>query len=126
MDMPIVFIAGRPDAPVIVRAMKARAVDVLVEPVNSEQLLSAVDAAIELSRAALLRDASLAATPNLLRVGHASRTRGDGAGGVGTAQQADSLRARHQRDYGEGASRSGHAKDEGGIAAAPGQDGGAP
>jgi FixJ family two-component response regulator len=59
MDMPIVFITGRPDARVIVQAMKAGAVDVLVEPVNREQLLSAVDAAIELSRAALLRDASL-------------------------------------------------------------------
>jgi FixJ family two-component response regulator len=59
MDMPVVFITGRPDARVIVQAMKAGAVDVLVEPVNREQLLSAVDAAIELSRAALLRDASL-------------------------------------------------------------------
>jgi FixJ family two-component response regulator len=59
MDMPIVFITCRPDARVIVQAMKAGAVDVLVEPVNREQLLSAVDAAIELSRAALLRDASL-------------------------------------------------------------------
>ena len=44
---------------VTVQTMKAGAVDVLVEPVNPEQLLSAVDAAIELSRAALLRDASL-------------------------------------------------------------------
>jgi FixJ family two-component response regulator len=59
MDMPIVFITGRPDVRVTVQAMKAGAVDVLVEPVNREQLLSAVDAAIELSRAALLRDASL-------------------------------------------------------------------
>jgi FixJ family two-component response regulator len=59
MDMPIVFITGRPDVRVIVEAMKAGAVDVLVEPVNREQLLSAVDAAMELSRAALLRAAAL-------------------------------------------------------------------
>jgi FixJ family two-component response regulator len=59
MEMPIVFITGRPDVRVTVQAMKAGAVDVLVEPVNPEQLLSAVDAAIELSRAALLRDAAL-------------------------------------------------------------------
>jgi FixJ family two-component response regulator len=57
MDMPIVFITNRPDVRMTVQAMKAGAVDVLVEPVNPEQLLSAVDAAIELSRAALLRDA---------------------------------------------------------------------
>ena len=59
MDMPIVFITGRPDVRVTVEAMKAGAVDVLVEPVNREQLLSAVDTAIELSRAALLREAAL-------------------------------------------------------------------
>jgi FixJ family two-component response regulator len=59
MDMPIVFITGRPDVRMAVQAMRAGAVDVLVEPVNPEQLLGAVDAAIELSRAALRRDAAL-------------------------------------------------------------------
>jgi FixJ family two-component response regulator len=59
MDMPIVFITDRPDVRVTVQAMKAGAVDVLAEPVDPEQLLSAVDAAIELSRAALRRDAAL-------------------------------------------------------------------
>jgi FixJ family two-component response regulator len=59
MDMPIVFITGRPDVRVAVQAMKAGAVDVLVQPVNREQLLRAVDAAIELSRAARLRAAAL-------------------------------------------------------------------
>jgi FixJ family two-component response regulator len=59
MDVPVVFITGRPDVRVTVQAMKAGAVDVLAEPVNPEQLLSAVDAAIDLSRAALLRDATL-------------------------------------------------------------------
>ena len=59
MDMPVVFITGRPDVRVTVQAMKAGAVDVLVEPVNPEQLSSAVDAAIELSRAALSRDAAM-------------------------------------------------------------------
>ena len=70
MDMPIVFITGRPDVRVSVQAMKAGAVDVLVEPVNPEHLLGAVDAAIELSRAALLRDAAL----RPLRDGYASLT----------------------------------------------------
>lgn len=59
MDMPIVFITGRPDVRMTVQAMKAGAVDVLAEPVNPKQLLSAVDAAIDLSRAALVRDAAL-------------------------------------------------------------------
>jgi|RhiMetdeSRZDD1v2_1073273.scaffolds.fasta_scaffold434304_2 FixJ family two-component response regulator len=59
MDMPIVFITDRPDVRVAVQAMKAGAVDVLANPVNPELLLSAVDAAIARSRAALHRDAAL-------------------------------------------------------------------
>ena len=59
MDMPIVFITGRPDVRVTVQAMKAGAVDVLAEPVNPEQLLGAVDAAMELSRTALRREAAI-------------------------------------------------------------------
>lgn len=59
MDMPIVFITDRPDLRVTVQAMKAGAVDVLAKPVSPSELMSAVDAAIELSRAALLRDAAL-------------------------------------------------------------------
>ncbi|MGH9373174.1 MAG: response regulator transcription factor, partial [Vicinamibacterales bacterium] len=70
-NIPIVCITGRPDVRAIVQAMKAGAVDVLVEPVNPEQLSSAVDAAIELSRVALLREAAL----RQLRDCHASLTR---------------------------------------------------
>jgi FixJ family two-component response regulator len=58
MYMPIVF-TGSPDARVSIQAMKAGAVDVLVEPVTPKQLSSAIDAAIELSRASLLRNAAL-------------------------------------------------------------------
>jgi FixJ family two-component response regulator len=59
IDTPIVFIIGRPDVGVTVQAMKAGAVDVLVDPLNLEQLSSAVDAAIEVSRVALIREAAL-------------------------------------------------------------------
>jgi FixJ family two-component response regulator len=56
---PIVFITGHPDVRVIVQAMRAGAVDVLAEPVNPEQLLGAIRAAIEHSRAALDREAAV-------------------------------------------------------------------
>jgi FixJ family two-component response regulator len=59
MDVPIVFVTDRPDVRVTVQAMKAGAVDVLANPVNSELLLGAVDAAIAQSRAALHRNAAL-------------------------------------------------------------------
>jgi FixJ family two-component response regulator len=70
IDMPIVFITGRPDVRVSVEAMKAGAVDVLAEPVNPEQLSSAIAAAMELSREALRRNAAI----GQLRDCHASLT----------------------------------------------------
>ena len=50
-DVPIVFITERPDVRMTVAAMKAGAFDVLAEPVSAEQLIGAVDAAIDASRA---------------------------------------------------------------------------
>ena len=75
MDVPVVFITGRPDVRVTVQAMKAGAVDVLAEPVNPEQLLSAVDTAIDVSRAALLRDAALRSLRDRLRRSHLASAR---------------------------------------------------
>jgi FixJ family two-component response regulator len=57
--IPIIVITGRPEVYVTVQAMKAGAVDVLAKPVNPEHLLAAVHAAIELSRARLLRNNAL-------------------------------------------------------------------
>jgi FixJ family two-component response regulator len=56
---PIIFISGCSDVRVTVHAMKAGAVDVLAKPVNSEQLSNAVEAAIDVSRAALRREAAM-------------------------------------------------------------------
>jgi FixJ family two-component response regulator len=70
MDMPIVFITGCPDVRVTVQAMKAGAVDVLAKPVNPEQLSTAVEAAMEVSRAALRHDAAM----GQLRASYASLT----------------------------------------------------
>jgi FixJ family two-component response regulator len=58
-EMPIIFITGHTDVRVTVQAMKAGAVDVLTKPVNSGVLLSGVECAIEISRAALLRNARI-------------------------------------------------------------------
>ena len=59
MPMPIVFLTDRPDVRVTVQAMKAGAVDVLARPVNPDQLVGAVETAIDSSRAALLQVAAL-------------------------------------------------------------------
>jgi FixJ family two-component response regulator len=50
--LPIVFITGRGDIPMSVRAMKAGAVDFLQKPFKSEALLAAVRAALEKNRRA--------------------------------------------------------------------------
>ncbi|MBD8123632.1 response regulator transcription factor [Pseudomonas lutea] len=48
IDVPAVFITGHGDIPMSVRAMKAGAVDFLPKPFKHEDLLNAVDRALEL------------------------------------------------------------------------------
>jgi FixJ family two-component response regulator len=52
-EMPIIFITGHGDVPMSVRAMKAGAVEFLTKPFTDDVLLTAIDSAIERSRAAL-------------------------------------------------------------------------
>lgn len=54
-DMPIIFITGHGDIPMTVQAMKAGAVEFLTKPFDDEVLLSAIQHALERSRAALGR-----------------------------------------------------------------------
>src|SRR3954447_19844163 len=44
--LPILFITGYPDVPTIVSTVKAGAEDFLTKPINSQQLLQAVEGAI--------------------------------------------------------------------------------
>ncbi len=71
VDMPIIFITGYGDVPTTVRAMKAGALEFLTKPFVDDVLLSAIDHAIERSRAA----AEFAATVRGLRERYASLTR---------------------------------------------------
>jgi FixJ family two-component response regulator len=58
-ELPIVFITGHGDVPMTVQAMKAGAVEFLTKPFGPEVLLSAIDGAIERSRASLAEQADL-------------------------------------------------------------------
>lgn len=51
VHIPIVFITGHGDIPMVVRAMKAGAVDFLTKPFNNQDLLDAVFTALERDRA---------------------------------------------------------------------------
>jgi len=52
-EMSIIFITGHGDVPMTVQAMKAGAVEFLTKPFNDDVLLTAIRAALELSRGAL-------------------------------------------------------------------------
>jgi FixJ family two-component response regulator len=58
-SLPIVFISGHGNIPSSVQAMKAGAIDFLTKPFDEEQLITAVNAAIERARESQQRDNSL-------------------------------------------------------------------
>lgn len=58
-DIPIIFITGRGDIPMTVRAMKAGAVEFLTKPFTPALLLSAIQSALERNRACLQQEAHL-------------------------------------------------------------------
>jgi len=60
LDIPIIFITGHGDVPMSVKAMKAGAADFLPKPVNDQELLDAVNQAIERDRAAMRDKAEVA------------------------------------------------------------------
>ena len=70
-DMPIIFITGRGDIPMSVKAIKAGAVEFLTKPLVPEVLVAAIQSALERSRASLEEKGKL----QLLRNRHQSLSR---------------------------------------------------
>src|SRR5919108_2793788 len=60
LDLPIIFITGYGDIPMTVRAMKAGAVEFLTKPFRDQDLLDAIQQALERDRVAWHRRAALA------------------------------------------------------------------
>jgi FixJ family two-component response regulator len=60
VELPIIFITGHGDIPMSVRAMKAGAVEFLTKPFRDQELLEAVDQAIERDRARQAQQAQMA------------------------------------------------------------------
>jgi FixJ family two-component response regulator len=59
-SLPIIFITGHGDIPMSVRAMKAGAIEFLTKPFRDQDLLDAIDTALERDRAGLKQRAKLA------------------------------------------------------------------
>jgi len=60
-DLPIIFITGHADVPMTVRAMKAGAVEFLAKPFRDQDLLDAIQHALQVSRELRRKRASAAA-----------------------------------------------------------------
>ena len=61
VQIPIIFISGHADIPMTVRAMKAGAVEFLPKPVREQELLDAINQALDMDRAARGQRGELAA-----------------------------------------------------------------
>ena len=108
MHLPVIFITGHGDIPMSVRAMKAGAVEFLTKPFRDQDLLDAVQRALELDR--VRREREKAVVELLARFESLSeRAGGDRARRRGSDEQADCRQARFGRDHGQGASRQRHA-----------------
>jgi FixJ family two-component response regulator len=59
LDMPIIFITGRGDVPMTVKAMKAGAIEFLTKPFGDDVLLAAIRTAVDRSHLALAREAEM-------------------------------------------------------------------
>lgn len=59
LDLPIVFITGRGDIPMSVRAMKAGALEFLTKPFDDQQLLDAIEQGVARCRSARQHDEEL-------------------------------------------------------------------
>lgn len=60
LNLPVIFVSGHADVPIVVRAFKAGAVDFIEKPYNEQLLLDSVQQALERRPARPRRDARLA------------------------------------------------------------------
>ncbi len=70
-DMPVIFITGRGDVQMTVKAMRAGAIDVLPRPIDHELMVNAIAQALEQSSIALARGSEM----KMLRERHAGLSR---------------------------------------------------
>ena len=117
--LPIVFITGHGDIPATVRAMKAGAVDFLTKPVEADDLLAAVDRALQRGLVERKDAAEIDAPASAVRHPDSEATGSDGAGRVRHAQQAGGGRPGHDREDDQSASRPGHGEDAGEVSRRP-------
>ena len=111
IHVPIIFITGHGDIPMSVKAMKAGAVEFLTKPFRDQELLDAIQVALNRDRTRRQNDERSFKPAGTLRVIDPPRARGDGPGHGGPHEQTDRRPIERQRGHREGSSRQCHGKD---------------
>ena len=111
--IPIIIITGHADVPMSVQAMKAGAVEFLTKPYRDQELLDAIQHAIEADRVDRRQRAELLDLRQRFESLTGARARSVDARRAWSAQQGDRHRAAHQRDHREGPAKSRHEEDAG-------------
>ena len=119
IHIPIIFITGHGDIPMTVRAMKAGAVEFLTKPFRDQDLLDAVQIALERDRARRAQDETVRATSHAFRGSDPTRAGSDRLRHGRPDEQTDRGRTRRKRNHREGASRQRHEEDGRTVAGRP-------
>ncbi|MGY4326826.1 DNA-binding response OmpR family regulator [Bradyrhizobium sp. LB7.2] len=108
---PIIFITGHGDIPMTVRAMKSGAIDFLTKPVRDQDMLDAVQAAIDRDRRRRNAEKSVRRSAVPFRGSDRAPARHPRPGCVRPDEQASRRRAWIGRDYRQDLSRTDHAEN---------------
>ena len=109
--VPIIFITGHGDIPMSVKAMKAGAVEFLTKPFRDQELLDAIEIALNLDRTRRENAKAVSNLRALFEIIDPPRTGGDGPGHGGPHEQTDRRPIERQRGHRKGSSRQCHGKD---------------
>ena len=124
IQIPIIFMTGHGDIPMTVRAMKAGAVEFLTKPFRDQDMLDAVQLALERDRSGARATEAGPSSRRSYRNADPARAGGHGAGDGRSHEQADRRRNRDQRGHGEVPPRQRDAQDGREIAGRTGAHGG--
>jgi FixJ family two-component response regulator len=86
VTLPIIFITGHGDVPMSVQAMKSGAVEFLLKPFRPQELLDAVQHALDGNRKLREKTSRNGGGAKPIRKANRPRARGDGTGGFRTPQ----------------------------------------
>ncbi len=110
-DLPIIFLTGHGDIPMSVRAMKAGAVEFLTKPVRDQDLLDAIQQALERDRAMRHQRTDTEHLRERFDLLTAKEREVMGKVAARAAQQTNCGRVGHERDHSQNSPPPGDGED---------------